>query len=138
MSSRNDRPLPPVVPRMKPFWAAASVGRLTIQRCAVCSRAYFPAVDLCNECLEGQLEWIDVSGKGVVFSYVVMHQVYHAAFAERVPYAVAEIKLDEGPRMVSNVVGCPPDELHVGMPVEVIFEKQDDTISLPLFRAKRS
>ena len=93
---------------------------------------------MCSECLDGELEWIDASGRGEVFSYVIMHQIYHTSFAKRVPYAVAEIKLDEGPHVISNIIDCPPHEVHIDMPVEVTFEKLGDTIALPLFRPRRS
>ena len=75
-----------------------------------------------------------VSGKGEVFSFNVMHQVYHPGFAAEVPYAVVIIKLAEGAKMISNVVGIPYDQIRIGMPVEVVFEAISDEITLPKFR----
>jgi len=72
-----------------------------------------------------------------VFSFAVMHQVYHPGFATEVPYAVVLVALDEGPRMISNVVGCPASEIRVGMPLEVVFEAVSPDVTLPKFRAAR-
>lgn len=137
MTTVVDRPVPEITPRMRPFWAAASEGRLLVQRCGHCGKKHFPAIEICNGCLRDELSWIDVSGRGSVFSFIVMHQVYHPAFAERVPYVVAEVKLDEGPRIISNVIGCEPAQVTIDMPVVVDFERLDSTIgspTLPMFR----
>jgi hypothetical protein len=74
------------------------------------------------------------SGRGRIFSYVVYHRVYHPAFAQEVPYAVAVIELDEGPRMISNVIGIAPDKLSCDMKVEVAYQPITDTITLPKFK----
>lgn len=130
------RPLPLTPPRMRPFWQSARAGTLSIQRCRRCDATYLPAVDVCNACLGNELEWVATSGTGTVFSFVVMHQVYHPAFAERVPYAVVDVKLDAGPRIISTVVDCEPAALAIGMRVEVDFEKLDEEYSLPVFRRR--
>jgi uncharacterized OB-fold protein len=87
--------------------------------------------------LSGDDEWVPVSGKGEVYSFNVMHQVYHPAFAERVPYAVVLVKLAEGPKMTSNLVGVEPHQIKIGMPVEVVFEQLTDEVTLPKFAATR-
>jgi hypothetical protein len=120
---------------MAPFWIAAREGRLVVQRCAACGRHAFPAVETCNRCLRAdRLEWVDASGRGTIFSYVVMHQVYHPAFAEEVPYLVVDVRLDEGPRMISRVVDCEPSNVRIGMNVEVTFVRASDDVHLPVFR----
>ncbi len=137
MSDPTARPVPEITPRMRPFWAAASEGRLVVQRCDHCGKKHFPAIEICSGCLHDDLSWIDVSGSGSVFSFVVMHQVYHPAFAERVPYVVADVKLDEGPRIISNVIDCEPAQVAIGMPVIVDFERLDTAVgspALPVFR----
>jgi uncharacterized OB-fold protein len=85
------------------------------------------------------LEWTAVSGRGTVFSFTIIRQVIArgaAAFEKELPYIVAWIDLDEGPRFCSNVVNCPVDKITIGMPVEVVFEAASTEISLPKFRPR--
>jgi hypothetical protein len=128
-------PLPEISERMKPFWAAAAERRLVLPRCPRCGTLHFPAVDICSRCLtDAPAEWIEASGRGVVFSFVVMHQVYHPAFTDQVPYAVVDIQLEEGPRMISRLVDVKLTDIHVGMPVQVTFVFMSDAIHVPMFR----
>jgi uncharacterized OB-fold protein len=119
---------------MKPFWEGARDGRFRIQRCHGCNESHFPAVDVCTKCLGADLEWIDAKGTGEVFSFVVMHQIYHPYFADRVPYAVVDVKLDEGPHLLSSLAGVAPQDVRIGERVRVEFEPVDDEIALPVFR----
>jgi uncharacterized OB-fold protein len=128
------KPLPQVSAEMAPFFEAARRQQLVVQRCRGCGTLRFPARDRCSACLAREAEWVPVSGKGTVFSFAVMHQVYHPGFAAEVPYAVVLVALDEGPRMISNVVGVPPSEIRVGMPLEVVFEAVSPEVTLPKFR----
>jgi uncharacterized OB-fold protein len=128
------KPVPEIDATLAPFFAAAKEHRLVVQRCAGCGALRFPPRELCSACLATDVEWTQVSGRGEVFSYNVMHQIYHPAFASEVPYAVVVVKLAEGPKLVSNVVGCPPDEIRIGMPVEVVFEDVTPDVTLPKFR----
>jgi len=121
---------------LAPFLAAAKERRLVVQRCDGCGALRFPPRELCNRCLSTSASWVDVSGRGEIFSFNVMHQVYHPAFAREVPYAVIVVKLDEGPKMTSNLVDCPVDQIRIGMPVEVVFERVSDAITLPKFRPR--
>ena len=132
------KPLPQVTPEMKPFWDAARRHELVVQRCAGCGTHRFPARDICSRCLSREAAWTAVSGRGTVFSWAIMHQVYHPGFAAEVPYAVVVIELDEGPRLVSNLVGCPPADVRAGMPVEVVFDDVAPDVTLPKFRPRRS
>jgi uncharacterized OB-fold protein len=128
-------PLPEISERMRPFWTAAAQGRLVLARCRACETFRFPAVETCTSCLApSATEWVEASGRGVVFSFVVMHQVYHPAFAEQVPYAVVDIKLEEGPRMISRLLDVASADIRVGMPVHATFVRMSDTIYLPMFR----
>ena len=128
------KPLPQISVEMAPFFEAARRQQLVVQRCRGCGTLRFPARDRCSACLSREAEWVPVSGKGTVFSFAVMHQVYHPGFAAEVPYAVVLVALDEGPRMISNVVGVPPSEIRVGMPLEVVFEAVSPEVTLPKFR----
>ena len=132
------KPLPQVTPEMKPFWDAARRHELVVQRCTGCGTHRFPARDICSRCLSRDAAWTPVSGRGSVFSWAIMHQVYHPGFAAEVPYAVVVIELDEGARLVSNLVDCAPADIRAGMPVEVVFDDVAPDVTLPKFRPRRS
>ena len=135
--SRYTKPVPAITPELEPFFAAARRHQLVVQRCTGCGTYRFPAREICSECLSNKSEWVPVSGKGEVFSFNVMHQVYHPGFAEEVPYAVVVIKLAEGPKMISNLVGVKPQEVKIGTRVRVVFEDITDEVSLPKFAPVR-
>jgi uncharacterized OB-fold protein len=97
-------PLPEPTPLSQPYWDALKQGRLTFQRCRHCGHAWLPPRAECPECLEAGWEWTTASGKGRVVSWVVYHHAYHEAFRDRLPYNVALVELDEGPRLISNIV----------------------------------
>lgn len=132
------RPLPDPTARMQPFHEGAAEGCLRIQRCRDCGLHHFPAIEVCNGCLGSSLDWITASGRGVLFSFVRMHQVYHPAFADLTPYVIADVKLDEGPRIISTVIGCEAADLKIDMPLAVEFQSFDDentpSMRLPVFK----
>jgi uncharacterized OB-fold protein len=136
MPPETGKPIPSVTPMLAPFFAAARRGELVLQKCGSCGRFRFPQRELCSHCLSPAAAWTRVSGRGQVFSFNVMHQVYHPAFAADVPYAVVVVQLEEGARMVSNLVGVKPHEIKCGMPVEVVFEKLSEEVTLPKFRLR--
>lgn len=80
------------------------------------------------------MQWTQASGRGKVYSFVIVHQQYHPAVAHRLPYNVAVVETEEGPRLPANIIGVGRDELQVGMPVSVVFEQVSDTIWIPRFR----
>jgi uncharacterized OB-fold protein len=131
--TKPSRPVPDVTAEMRPFYEAAKRRELVVQRCGACGALRFPARAICSACLSSKAEWAPVSGRGEVFSFNVMHQVYHPGFAEEVPYAVVVVKLAEGPKMNSNLLGVPPSKIHIGMPVRVVFEDLTDSVTLPKF-----
>jgi uncharacterized OB-fold protein len=128
------KPLPEVNETTKPFWDACRADRLDLQKCKSCDHLRYPVSHVCPECLSYDHEWVTVSGKGEVFSYIVFHQVYNQAFAKDVPYNVAVIQLAEGPRMISNVTGVPNDQVKVGDKVQVTFDHVTDDVAIPRFR----
>ena len=130
------KPLPEITPAMAPFWDAARRHELVVQRCRGCGAHRFPARDICSRCLGREADWVPVSGRGSVFSFAIMHQVYHPGFADAVPYAVVVVELEEGARLISNVVGCPVGEVAIGLPVEVVFEDVTGEVTLPVFRPR--
>ena len=133
MTANYNKPIPAVTPEMKPFFDAAKRHELVVQRCTQCGAHRFPAREICSNCLSREAEWVKVSGRGTVFSYNVMHQVYHPGFADEVPYAVVVISLEEGAKMTSNLVGMKPHDIKIDMPVKVVFEEITEDITLPKF-----
>ena len=117
------------------FWAATKDKKLTYQQCKNCNTIVFYPRAHCTGCTDGELEWKTASGKGTVYTFSVVRQSYHPFFRNKIPYAVAWIDLDEGPRILSNVVGVedPLTQVKIGMPVEVEWEEHED-LNIPLFR----
>lgn len=127
------KPVPEVTAELAPFFAACREGRLVVQRCRGCGERRFPPREICSHCLGGDADWVASSGKGTIVSYNVMHQVYHPGFAAEVPYAVVLVGLEDGGRLISNLVDCPLERVRIGMPVEVRFEKRSADVTLPQF-----
>jgi hypothetical protein len=128
------RPIPPTSELTAPYWDAARRGELVMQHCEVCEARPFPPRARCPRCGADALAWAPMSGRGTVHSFTVVHRAPHPVFAGQLPLVVAIVELAEGPRLVTNVVGCDPAEVTVGMAVEVCFEPIDDSqISLPVF-----
>jgi uncharacterized protein len=130
------KPIPAITPDMREFFDGARAGRLMVQKCDSCGTLRFPAHELCSKCNSEVSQWVPVSGRGEVFSYNIMHQLYHPGFASEVPYAVVMVELEEGCKFVSNLLGVKPHDIRCGMPVEVAFEKLSDEVSIPKFRAR--
>ena len=131
------RPRPTPTPLSRPFWDATARGEFLIQRCRRCEAAVFYARYNCTECGSPDLDWTPAAGTGTVYTFTVARRPTHPAFADRVPYVIAVVELDEGPHVTTNIVGCSPEEVRIGMPVEVTFEEPVDQIALPLFRPAR-
>ena len=125
------KPLPVPSIESQPYWNGLRERRLLMPRCDACGTHWFPPTLLCPSCSTKKWSWTAVSGRGRIFSYVVYHRIYHPGFADEIPYAVAVIQLDEGPRLVSNVIGVAPDQLVCDMPVEVVYQPVTDNITLP-------
>jgi uncharacterized protein len=127
------KPIPTITDELRPFFAAAKRHELVAQRCRSCGVYRFPPRELCSNCLSRESEWVPVSGRGEIFSYNIMHQVYHPGFAAAVPYAVVIVRLDEGAKMTSNIVGVKPEDVRIGMRVHVVFEDITAEVTLPKF-----
>jgi uncharacterized OB-fold protein len=130
------RPAPAPDPDSAPYWAAALEGRLVVQHCEPCARFQLYGRDRCLVC-RGPVAWVRARGTGTVYSYTVIHQNYQRPFRDWVPYVVALVDLDEGPRLMTNLVGCAPDEVSVGMPVRVRMETVSEWAAVPLFEPDR-
>ena len=127
------RPAPPATALPQPFWAGGLSGELRLQRCANCGHIRYPVSTICPVCWSADCDWTPLSGRGTVQSHIVFERAYHEAWADQVPYVVALIELDEGPVLVSNVVGVHPSAVRVGQPVTVTFARRSATAALPQF-----
>jgi uncharacterized OB-fold protein len=130
---KASRPLPKPTPETQHFWDGTRVGELRLQRCSDCQHTYFPPRPFCPSCSSRSVDVIKASGRGRLLSYIINHRPHPAWDA---PYSIAIVELDEGPHMMTNVVGCPqtPEALTLDMPLEVTFETVADEVTLPLFR----
>ncbi len=133
MSEIIERPLPTPDAATGPYWAAAQEGRLVMPRCNDCGKYHFYPHPLCPHCNSAKLEWVEVSGRGKLYSYTVVHRAPSKAFADEVPYVVAVVELAEGPRLMSNLKGCAPEQAKIGMPLRVAFRKLSESVTLPVF-----
>jgi uncharacterized OB-fold protein len=117
-----------------PFFDGAREGRLMLQHCPSCDGWSFPVRERCPHCFAAGLTWRAASGLGTLYTFTIMHQVMNPGFAGSVPYNVSQIDLDEGVRMICNVIGIDNAQLRPGMRVQAVFEAVSDTVTLPKFR----
>jgi uncharacterized OB-fold protein len=125
--------LPQPTPETQHFWDGCKANQLLLQTCDDCSKTYFPPRPFCPVCASRNVSVKQASGKAFLYSYVIHHRPV-PGFTP--PYAIAVVELEEGPRMMTNIVECEqtPEALPLDMKLEVVFEPQTDTITLPLFR----
>lgn len=123
---------PTVYPETRFYWEGAKAGQLMLQRCTPCDRAYFPPRPFCPECGSRDVTVVQASGRATLHSYVINHM---PAPGYEPPFTVAAVTLEEGPRMMTNIVDCPADPaaLTLDMPLEVTFEARGD-MAVPVFR----
>jgi uncharacterized OB-fold protein len=134
MSTTIAKPRPKIDNVNRGFWDNARGQRLSVQRCESCSDIHYPGSPVCPKCLSENQSWMPVSGKGTLLSWVRFHRAYWDSFRDELPYLVCLVGLEEGPLLVSNIVGGDPGENAIGSRVEVVFEKVDDELTLPKFR----
>lgn len=116
----------------RPFWEATKRSELLLQYCPQCNAYQFYPRVVCKNCLS-DVEWVASSGRGTVYSFSVVHKAFNPEFKDKVPYIVALITLDEGPRMMTNLIGVPIEDVKIGMPVEVDFSKSFGEYNLVQF-----
>ena len=132
MKPQEGTPLPRPTPLSKPHWEACKEGRLSVQRCEQCDSHVFIPLPLCSGCGSRDLEWVETTGRGEVYSYTTVWRPQRPEF--EVPYTVAIVAMEEGWHILTNLIDCEPEDVVVGMPVEVAFHKMSDEITLPYFR----
>lgn len=124
---------PKPTPETLHFWEGTKLGELRLQRCSHCESSYFPPRPFCPQCHSDDIEIFAASGRAKLYSYVISHRP-SPGFTP--PYSIAVVELEEGPRMMSNIIDCPqtPEALVLDMPLEVVFSPLTDEIALPHFR----
>lgn len=128
------KPVPQPDDASRAFFDGARRGVLMIQQCGDCQTWLAPGSMFCWSCLSDVVEWAQASGRGTLFTFAVMHQKYHPAFFDDLPYNIAVVELEEGPRLNTTIIGIPNDQLRVGMAVVASFEDVGEGVSLPKFR----
>ena len=128
------KPLPRIDEESRGYWEALARHELYFQRCRSCGTKRFPPRAVCPVDLSSSTEWVRASGRGTVYSFTVTHQNQAPGFRESLPYVLAVVQLDEGTRMMTNIVGCAPDAVRIGMAVEVEYEDVTSDITLAKFR----
>ncbi|PVY61687.1 hypothetical protein C7440_2417 [Pusillimonas noertemannii] len=128
----SSRLLPKATPETQHFWSGISQEKLLLQACNDCSKHYFPPRPFCPNCGSHSVLVTQSTGKASLLSYVISAK---PAPGLEAPYIVAIVALHEGPQMMTNIINCAPspDSLHIGMPLRVVFQRQNDEVSLPLF-----
>jgi uncharacterized protein len=133
--TQRPKPLPVITEESHPFWEGCRQGKLLLQYCEQCQRYQFYPRLYCMQCGADIPRWVEASGRGTVYSYTIICQNKSPEFAHDTPYNVAIVQLEEGPRMMSNIVNIDLTDLRVGLPVKVVFDSVNETISLPRFRS---
>ena len=133
MSDLPPRPAPEITGHAAPFWAAARDGRLVIQHCPACGHYQHYPRPWCTNCLRENPEFVESPGVGTIYTFTVIRRAPLPAFAARVPYVLAFVDLDEGVRLVTNIVDCDPQSVRIGQRVRARFEAIDDEHTVVLF-----
>jgi hypothetical protein len=132
-----DRPLPhPMTPEARPFWEGLREQRLMLPACQDCGRPHFYPRVVCPFCHSRRIRWVQASGRGRLHTFAIAHQVISKTFRKTPPVVLAMVELEEGPRLLTNLVEVEADPAHIRceMPVEVVYERLTEEVTLPLFR----
>ena len=128
------KPVPEPSRDSMPYWDALNAGRLVIQRCAACGKLRHYPRPVCDACYSMEVTWHQVSGRGSVHSWTVAHHPFHPGFKSELPYVLATVDLEEGVRMIAQLRGVTPEDVTVGLPVAIDFERATPEVTLPVFR----
>jgi uncharacterized OB-fold protein len=138
MANAYKKPLPRIDEESRGYWEALQRHELYFQRCRSCGTKRFYPRALCPVCLSSDTEWVRASGRGTVYTFTVTHQNQALGFRDELPYVLATVELEEGVRMLTNIVGCAPADVHIGMPVEVVFDDVTPEVTLAKFGPPRA
>ena len=132
-----EKPLPVITENNRPFWEATKSHELRLQKCHQCGHFWYPSGPVCPYCWSRDYEWTALRGRGKVTFWVVFHQRYFDSFKEDIPYNVVQVELEEGPRLISNLVDIKSEDIRMDMPVEVVYDDVTPEVTLPRFRSRR-
>jgi len=136
-AKKYSKPLPHLDEENRPWWEALQRHELYIQKCRNCGdKRYYPRA-LCTSCMSSSIEWVKCSGRGKVYTFTATYQNQAPGFRESLPYIMAYVELDEGVKMLTNLVDCQPEQVKIGMPVEVVYEDVTKEVTLAKFRPAR-
>lgn len=134
MTTKN-KPSPVVSLEDKKFWEYARKHQLRMQKCLDCDFLRYPSGIICPNCYSmREPVWEQLSGRGTIYSFVTFHHIYHKGFSDEVPYVVASVKLDEGPRLMGRILDCVIEDIRVGMVVKVRYDDISEEFALPQFQ----
>ncbi|MGE3537648.1 MAG: Zn-ribbon domain-containing OB-fold protein [Candidatus Tectimicrobiota bacterium] len=130
------KPIPQIDPESQPFWEACRRHELYIQQCQDCQTFYYYPRQTCPGCLSSAVRWVRLSGRGRVYTFTITYQHAGAGFRDNLPFVLGYIELDgtDGVKMLTNIVDCEPQAVHIGMPVSVTFVDVNDEIAIPMFK----
>ncbi len=134
---RYAKPLPHIDEENRPFWEALKRHELYVQRCRDCGDVRYHPRAQCPQCLSPRTEWVRASGRGKVYTYTATYQNQAPGWRESLPYIMSWVELDEGVKMLTNLVDCRPEDVKIGMPVEVVYEDVTPEVTLAKFRPAR-
>lgn len=129
-------PVPDITPETKPFWDATCEGKLLIRSCEACGGRYWYPRTVCPLCGSLDTRWYEATGRGIVYSSTVVRRDV-SEYSAATPYVLASVELDEGPRLVANIVECVPDDVRIGDRVEAVFQPTEAEAALVRFRPAR-
>ena len=132
-TATRPKPIPPIFKVNAGFWEGSKIGELRLNHCRACDHIWFPPTNSCPNCLSADVDWKAVSGRGKVWSWIWMHQRYGWAFDEELPYLLVQVNLEEGPTLVSTLIGVEKDQLRFDMPVKVSWQQRNENQAVPVF-----
>ena len=128
------KPIPGASEETLPYWKALTEHKLMLPKCPECGRISFPPRAMCPKCLNFDQVWTELSGKATVHTFSVVYQNGAPGFRDEVPYVVGYVTLDEGPQMMTNVIGIDPKDVKIGQKVEIVYEDIMDDLTIPKFK----
>jgi uncharacterized protein len=131
---RYAKPLPHIDEENRPWWEAAQRHELYIQKCHDCGDLRFHPRALCTNCLSSNTEWVKCKGSGHIYTFTVTNQNGASGFRDSLPYVLAWVQLDEGVKLMTNIIDCPPDQVKIDMRVEAVFDDVTPEVTLVKFR----
>lgn len=131
---KYEKPLPEFRPETKRYWDACKKHELVLPKCNDCGQLFFYPRALCPNCMSQNLDWVKVSGKGKVWTFSIHHMGPTSAYKNEPPYVVALVETQEGPKIMTNIVDCKPQDVRIGTEVEVVFEDVTPEVTLPKFK----